>query len=79
MPPHGLDFTPGARDRFLTVVQQAGVLVKLGPVEREVVTGFLRMAAKSLTDDQVVTAVRYFERDLLPQLAPYIYYGEPDA
>ena len=76
LPPHGLDYTPGACDRLLTVIGQAAVLVKLGLVEREVVTGFLKMAAKQLTDEQVVTAVRYFETELLPKLAPFVYYGE---
>jgi len=78
LPPHGLDFTEGARDRLLTVMQQAAVKVKLGMIEREVVNGFLGMAAKSLTDEQVVTSVRYFEVELMPKLLPYIYYGKTD-
>jgi hypothetical protein len=59
-------------------MQQAAVKVKLGMIEREVVNGFLGMAAKSLTDEQVVTSVRYFEVELMPKLLPYIYYGKTD-
>lgn len=78
LPQHGLAYLPGARDRLLEVIEQAAVMVKLGMVEREVVGGFLKMAARSLTDEQVVTAARYFEVELMPKLAAYVYFGKAE-
>ena len=74
-PASGLAYTPKVRDRLLEVIQQGAVAVGLDRMKREVLVGFIRIAAAQVSDEQVVNALTYFVRDVQPALVEYVIYG----
>ena len=70
----GRDFQPGAALRLVEVVDKLLLLFKVGPLERRVAQGMLKLFAKDATDDDIIKALAIIQGEVLP----YILYGQID-
>ena len=64
--PEGLAWSPGAASRLVEVVDKLLLLFKVGPLERNVAQGMLKLFAKGATDDDIVKAISLIQTEIIP-------------